>query len=239
MVKMGTRVHKISILIIAFIILDFFIVVFGNMLIDEKEFGIKEGEYTYDELFYSPSSEKSYYQISKNYYSGDSKYMVGDDVFRILKFKAVDEFKALTILSFVPKTSFLGWYSLSDCNMTEQELQSAYERKDYIYYGYIYNIFNKTYFYGYLKDFVYIEDNEFSKEDNFYLATKTKNSNTVAFFEIEGLDLSVVKQGNNSKVLHHKGFVDVFNRPYCYIFSVICFVELAILLMVAKKRSDI
>lgn len=209
------------------------------MLIDEKEFGIKEGEYTYDELFYSPSSEKSYYQISKNYYIGDSKYIFGDDVFRNLNFKAIDEFKALSMLSFVPKTSFLGWYSLSDSNMTEQELQSAYERKDYVYYGYLYNIFNRTYFYGCLKDFVYMEDNECSREDNFYLATKTQNSNTVAFFEIEGIDLSLVKQGNNSKVIHHKGFVDVFNKPYCYIIVTIYFIEFAALVMVAKKRRNI
>ena len=57
-------------LIFAFIILDVFGIFFGNMLLNDN-FVITDGEYAYNDLFYSADNNKDYYRFSRMYYKGD------------------------------------------------------------------------------------------------------------------------------------------------------------------------
>ena len=92
--------------------------------------------------------------------------------------------------------------------------------------------------YGVYKDYVYTEDNSLSREDNFYLATINWNSESVAFFEIEGLDLSVIKQGNEQKTLYRRGFVNVYNKPYRFVIITLILGELALLFSIRKNDTE-
>ena len=233
--KKSSYVLKIVILLIVFVIINVFTVYFGNIIVHNKKFDVNEGEYAYSDIFYSPTPEKDYYRFSKNYYD-DSKYISGDDVFKNLTFKVVDKYKAIAILSLVSKSSFLGWCTLTDIEMTDQELVDAYNKTDYIYYANVYNVFGKTYLYGHIKDFVYTIDAEYSREDNFYLATKTNNSQSVILLEADGLDLSLVKQGEKTTVTYYKPFVDIFSKPYSYILMVLYSIEMLTILYTLKGK---
>ena len=109
-------------LIFVFIFLDVFGIIFGNMLLNNN-FVITDGEYTYNDLFYSADNNKDYYRFKIMYFDGDvnsdSRNLFNDDLFRNASFKAIDKNKAIVMLSLVTKKPFLGYYSLSDKYMNE------------------------------------------------------------------------------------------------------------------------
>lgn len=228
-------------LIIVFIVLDFFGIIFGNMLLNNN-FVITDGDYTYDELFYSADNNKDYYRFKKMYYEGDinsySRYLFNDDLFRNVSFRAVDKNKSIVMLSFVTKKSFLGYYSLSDKYMNEQELSEIYIKTDFVYSSELYEIFGKQYLYVSFKDFVHEKDDSYSDEDNFYLATKDY-SESDALFEVVGLDMTEIKQGNKTHARHDKAWIDVFTQPYEYVTYLVLLLELACIVLVYRKKKSV
>lgn len=237
--RMVSRFYKISILIVVFIIFDLCLIVFGNMIVDGNSFVVDDGEYSYSNLFYSKSTDKNYYTFSRGYYEAENKYTPIDVTFKELKFTAVNEFKAMAMLSFIPKKNILGYLKICEADMSDEEIHEVYERKNFIYQGDIYEAFGKTYMYGVYKDYIYTEDNSLSREDNFYSATINWNSESVAFFEIEGLDLSVIKQGNVQKTLYRRGFVNVYNKPYSFVIITIILVEFVLLFLMRKRHNQL
>lgn len=223
-------------LIFLFIILDVFGFFFGNMLLNNN-FVVTEGEYTYNDLFYSADNNKDYYIFSRMYYKGDSKYLFNDDLFRNVSFTTVDKIKSVVLLSFATKKSFLGYYSLSDQYMNEQELSEIYAKTDFVNSSELYEIFGKQYLYVSFKDFAYEKDNSYSDEDNFYLATKDYRS-SVALFEVEGLHLSEIKQGNKTHARYGKALIDVFAQPYEYVTYLVLLLELVCVVLVYRKKKS-
>ena len=224
-------------LIFLFIILDVFGFFFGNMLLNNN-FVVTEGEYTYNDLFYSADNNKDYYRFSRMYYEGDSKYLFNDDLFRNVSFRAVSKNKSIVMLSFVTKKSFLGYYSLSDEYMNEQELSEIYAKTDFVNTSELYEFFGKQYLYVSFKDFVYEKDDSYSDEDNFYLATKDYRS-SVALFEVEGLHLSQIKQGNKTNARYCKALIDVFTQPYEYVTYLVLLLELVCIVLVFRKKKSV
>ncbi len=226
-------------LIIVFIVLDFFGIIFGNMLLNNN-FVITDGEYTYDELFYSADDNKDYYRFKIMYFDGavnsDSRNLFNDDLFRNVSFRAIDKNKAIVMLSCITKKSLLGYYSLSDKYMNEQELSEIYKKTDFVYSSELYDIFGKQYLYVSFKDFVHEKDDSYSDEDNFYLATKDY-SESDALFEVVGLDMTEIKQGNKTHAQHSKALIDVFTQPYEYVTYLVQLVELVIIVLVYRKRK--
>lgn len=224
-------------LILVFIFLDIFGFFFGNCLLNNN-FVITEGEYTYEDLFYSADNNKDYYRFSRMYYEGDSKYLFNDDLFRNVSFRAVSKNKSIIMLSFVTKKSFLGYHSLSDEYMNEQELSEIYAKTDFVYSSELYDIFGKQYLFVSFKDFVHEKDDSYSDEDNFYLATKDYRS-SVALFEVEGLHLSEIKQGNKTHTRYGKALIDVFDKPYEYVTYLVLLLELACIVLVYRKKKSV
>ena len=118
-------------LILVFFVLDIFGIIFGNLILNNN-FVITDGEYTYNDLFYSADNNKDYYRFKKMYYEGNECDIFNDDIFRNVSFRTVDKIKSVTLLSFVTKKSFLGYYSLSDEYMNEQELSEVYAKTDFV-----------------------------------------------------------------------------------------------------------
>ena len=224
-------------LIFLFIILDVFGFFFGNMLLNNN-FVVTEGEYTYNDLFYSADNNKDYYRFSRMYYEGDSKYLFNDDLFRNVSFTTVDKIKSVVLLSLATKKSFLGYYSLSDEYMNEQELSEIYAKTDFVNSSELYEIFGKQYLYVSFKDFVHEKDDSYSDEDNFYLATKDYRS-SVALFEVEGLHLSEIKQGNKTNARYGKALIDVFTKPYEYVTYLVLLLELVCIVLVFRKKKSV
>lgn len=223
-------------LIFLFIILDVFGFFFGNMLLNNN-FVVTEGEYTYNDLFYSADNNKDYYRFKKMYYEGNECDIFNDDIFRNVSFRTVDKIKSVTLLSFVTKKSFLGYYSLSDEYMNEQELSEVYAKTDFVNSSELYDIFGKQYLFVSFKDFVYEKDNSYSDEDNFYSATKDYRS-SVALFELEGLNLPEIKQGIETKARHSKALNDVFDKPYEYVTYLVLLLELVCVILVYRKKKS-
>jgi len=220
--RLVSRYYKIPVLIVLFTILNSFIIVSSNIIIDGKNFVINGGEYSYDDLFYTKDSNMNYYNFSRGYYEAD-KCINMDALLKDAKFYAINELKAVTMLSFIGKKSTLGYYSLNIENAGDEDL---YKNINYSYSGYAYEVFGKIYFYTFIKDFVYVEDDKLSKEDNLYLATKTQNSKSVAVYVVEGTDLSALKQGSEQVIAYGKPFLDIFDIPYRYVFMLICLIEI-------------
>lgn len=223
-------------LIFLFIFLDVFVFFFGNMLLNNN-FVVTEGEYTYNDLFYSADNNKDYYRFKKMYYEGNECDIFNDDIFRNVSFRTVDKIKSVTLLSFVTKKSFLGYYSLSDEYMNEQELSEVYAKTDFVNSSELYDIFGKQYLFVSFKDFVYEKDNSYSDEDNFYSATKDYRS-SVALFELEGLNLPEIKQGIETKARHSKALNDVFDKPYEYVTYLVLLLELVCVILVYRKKKS-
>ena len=224
-------------LIFLFIILDVFGFFFGNMLLNNN-FVVTEGEYSYEDLFYSADNNKDYYRFSRMYYEGDSKYLFNDDLFGNLSFRAVSKNKSIMMLSFVTKKSFLGYYSLSDEYMNEQELSEIYAKTDFVNSSELYEIFGKQYLYVSFKDFVYEKDDSYSDEDNFYLATKDFGESK-ALFEVVGLDMNEIKQGDKTNARNVKALIDVFTKPYEYVAYLILLLELVCIVLVYRKKKRV
>lgn len=224
-------------LILVFIFLDIFGFFFGNCLLNNN-FVITEGEYAYEDLFYSADNNKDYYRFSRMYYEGDSKYLFNDDLFRNVSFRAVSKNKSIIMLSFVTKKSFLGYHSLSDEYMNEQELSEIYAKTDFVYSSELYDIFGKQYLYVSFKDFVHEKDDSYSDEDNFYLATKDNNESD-ALFEVVGLDMTEIKQGNKTHARYDKALIDVFTQPYEYVSYLVLLLELACIVLVYRKKKSV
>ena len=224
-------------LILVFFLLDIFGIIFGDMLLNNN-FVITDGEYTYNDLFYSADNNKDYYRFKKMYYEGNECDIFNDDIFRNVSFRTVDKIKSVTLLSFVTKKSFLGYYSLSDEYMNEQELSEVYAKTDFVNSSELYDIFGKQYLFVSFKDFVYEKDNSYSDEDNFYSATKDYRS-SVALFELEGLNLPEIKQGNKTHARYGKALIDVFTQPYEYVTYLVLLLELACIVLVYRKKKSV
>lgn len=237
--NMGSRIYKISILIIVFSILNIFAIILGNTFLNNN-FVVTDEEYTYDELFYSDDNNKDYYCFHRAYYEGEvnsnSKYLFDDDLLRNVSFKVVEKNRAIAMLSFVTKKSFLGYYNLSDKNMNEQELSEIYKKTDFVYSSELYDIMGKQYLYVSFKDFVHEKDDSYSDEDNFYLATKD-HRNAVALFEVEGLELSKIKQGTETRAQYYKALIDMFDSPYKYLSYLVLLLELVCVVLVYRKKK--
>ena len=222
-------------LILVFIFLDIFGFFFGNCLLNNN-FVITEGEYAYEDLFYSADNNKDYYRFSRMYYEGDSKYLFNDDLFGNLSFRAVSKNKSIIMLSFVTKKSFLGYHSLSDEYMNEQELSEIYAKTDFVNTSELYELFGKQYLYVSFKDFVYEKDDSYSDEDNFYSATKDYGESK-ALFEVVGLDMNEIKQGDKREAQNAKALIDVFTKPYEYVTYAALLLEFISIVLVCRKKN--
>ena len=224
-------------LIFAFIILDVFGFFFGNMLLNNN-FVVTEVEYTYNDLFYSADNNKDYYRFKNMYYEGNESDIFNDDIFRDVSFRAVDKIKSVVLLSLATKKSFLGYYSLSDEYMNEQELSEIYAKTDFVNSSELYEIFGKQYLYVSFKDFVHEKDNSYTDEDNFYLATKDFGESK-ALYEVVGLDMNEIKQGDKTNAQNVKALIDVFSKPYEYVTYLVLLLEFVCVVLIYRKKKSI
>ena len=66
-------------LILVFFVLDIFGIIFGNLILNNN-FVITDGEYTYNDLFYSADNNKDYYRFKKMYYESREKINSVDSI---------------------------------------------------------------------------------------------------------------------------------------------------------------
>ena len=106
-----------------------------------------------------------------------------------------------------------------------------------MYSSELYDIFGKQYLYVSFKDFVHEKDDSYSNEDNFYLATKDY-SKSDALFEVTGLDMTEIKQGNKTHARYGKALIDVFTQPYEYVTYLVLLLELVCVVLVYRKKKS-
>ena len=115
-------------------------------------------------------------------------------------------------------------------------MSEIYAKTDFVYSSELYDIFGKQYLYVSFKDFVHEKDDSYSNEDNFYLATKDY-SKSDALFEVTGLDMTEIKQGNKTHARYGKALIDVFTQPYEYVTYLVLLLELVCVVLVYRKKK--
>lgn len=235
--------QKISLLIIAITLFNIVFIIFGNILLDGNKFVFTEGTYTYDDLFFTQNEDKDYYMYSRGYFDEyEDKFILLKKAIENATFKAVPAIKASAILSFFPKEKIWGYcvpindyLTVFPFDFSQEELMLMTEGSGFIIEGNFFDYFEKSYMLAVIKDEGYEFNEALTVEENYSKAVLSNNNHSIALFEIQGHDYSLLKPDAEQKIVYEKSFNNILVFPHSLMFWAVILIELIFLYKMISK----